>query len=98
MKFQHLILAAGISLAVASCGSSKQMNSDYSTANAAIVVPASTQTAFITRYPTATSVQWYGYNDVAVPIDWELTDWPVMDANDYVVTYTMNGNKYYSWY
>jgi uncharacterized membrane protein YkoI len=33
-----------------------------------------------------------------LPIDWELAGWPSMDQGDYVVTYTLNNDKYYTWY
>jgi hypothetical protein len=99
MKLQHLILAGGIAL-FASCDSPSNIQSDYATTNASttIVVPATTQTAFVTRYPTATNVEWLMYNDVAVPIEWDLTDWPVLDNNDYVVRYNIDNTPYYTWY
>jgi len=96
MKLSHLILAAGLITIGAGCGSSSNMSSGYS--STAVVVPATTQSEFMLRYPTATSIEWARYNDVAVPIEWELTDWVVLDDNDYVVRYTMDNNNYYSWY
>jgi hypothetical protein len=96
MKLNHVILAAGILVFGAGCGSSSNMSSGYS--STAVVVPATTQTEFQLRYPTATNIEWARYNDVAVPIDWDLTDWVVLDDNDYVVRYTMDNNNYYSWY
>ena len=38
------------------------------------------------------------YDATVLPIDWELTGWPTMDQSDYVVTFTMNGDKYYGYY
>jgi hypothetical protein len=65
---------------------------------AAFMVPSNIQTSFTTQYPQATSVTWAPYDVTVVPIDWDLTDWAVLSPRDYSVTYTMNGNKYYSWY
>jgi uncharacterized membrane protein YkoI len=31
-------------------------------------------------------------------VDWELAGWNAMDAGDYVVTFTMDGDNYYGWY
>jgi hypothetical protein len=100
MKMQHLILAAGI-VVFASCDTpSNTTSADYVTTNASttVVVPATTQTAFVTRYPTATNVEWTMYNTTPIPIDWELTGWPVLDANDYAVRYSINNTPYYAWY
>ncbi len=100
MKIQHLILAGSIVLAT-SCGSSRTTTSDmYSTSNAAIVVdvPVGIQTDFTARYPAASTVTWSRYNDVTVPIAWELTDWRVLGDRDYVVRYSMDNRNYYSWY
>lgn len=96
---QHLIAAAGILLA-GGCHTPSNLTDNYSTANAstAVIVPATTQSAFITRYPSATGVEWGRYNEVTVPIEWDLTDWPAMNAQDYVVRYNMNNNQYYAWY
>ena len=68
------------------------------TSHAAFAVPTNIQTTFTTQYPTATDVTWTPYDATVVPIDWDLTDWTVLSPKDYSVAYTMNGNKYYSWY
>jgi len=96
MKLHHLVLAAGLMTIGAGCGSSSNMSSGYS--STALVVPATTQSEFMLRYPGATSIEWARYNDVAVPIEWDLTDWAVLDNDDYVVRYTMDNNNYYAWY
>jgi hypothetical protein len=83
---------------LASCGPSYRVTDDTTTTTDTIVVPASVKTAFTTQYPNATTVVWTTYDVNAVPIDWELTGWPAMDNGDYVVTYMMNTDKYYSWY
>ena len=99
MKLQHLILAGGIAL-FASCDSPSNIQSDYATTQASttVVVPVATQGSFVTMYPSATNVEWLMYNDVAVPIEWDLTDWPALDNNDYVVRYTITDVPYYTWY
>jgi hypothetical protein len=61
-------------------------------------VPDGTRTSFNSQYPTATNVVWSGYDQVVVPIDWELSGWAPMDANDYVVQFDMDNERYYSWY
>jgi len=68
------------------------------TAHTAFSVPTNLQTSFTTQYPGATDVVWGPYDETIVPIDWDLTDWTVLTPKDYAVTYTLNGNKYYSWY
>lgn len=64
----------------------------------AFAVPPSHQSAFSTRYPGASNVQWSRYNSTDVPIDWELTDWTKLDNDDYVVRYHIGTDPYYSWY
>lgn len=66
--------------------------------NTAYDVPASLQSSFNTRYPGASTVVWSRYDATAVPIDWELSGWDAMDANDYAVTFNMGGDNYYAWY
>lgn len=66
--------------------------------HAAFAVPSNIQTTFTTQYPNATEAAWEPYNVDLVPIDWDLTDWAVLTPKDYEVTYSMNGNKYFSWY
>lgn len=66
--------------------------------HAAFAVPGNIQTTFTTQYPGATAVTWVPYNETAVPIDWDLTDWAVLSPRDYQVNYSLNGNQYYSWY
>lgn len=61
-------------------------------------VPSPYQSAFSTRYPTASNVQWSRYNSTDVPIDWELTDWAKLDNNDYVVRYNVGSEPHYAWY
>jgi len=104
MKKYFAILAAGFMLASCDTPSGITTSVDNATTDNTLVttttvtVPATTQTAFVTRYPTATNVQWKMYNENSIPIEWSLTDWPVMDDRDYVVTYRVDDNDYYAWY
>jgi hypothetical protein len=61
-------------------------------------VPVVITTTFTTQYPNATNVIWSPYDRIELPIDWEMTGWPALDTNDYVVEFDMNGQKYYAWY
>ena len=61
-------------------------------------VPSSIQGSFQAKYPDATNVTWSHYDAIKVPIDWDLTDWNVLSPNDYVVSYDMKGNRYYTYY
>jgi Protein of unknown function (DUF2874). len=95
MKLKFLIAVAAMAV-LASCGPSYRTTDE--TTVVGVDVPASIQKAFVTQYPNATVVVWSNYDATVVPIDWEMTGWPVMDQGDYVVSYTMNNDKYYSWY
>jgi hypothetical protein len=94
MKLRSLIPVAALAILV-SCGPSTYQVSDGSV----IVVPDHTRTAFVTQYPTATTVVWSSY-DASIPsvIDWELAGWPVMDESDYMVSFTMDNEPYYAYY
>src|SRR5437762_9574002 len=94
MKLKILMLAASMAL-LASCGPSYRVTNG---STVAIDVPASVRTTFTTAYPTATDVVWTMYDATVLPIDWDLTGWAAMDQSDYVVTFTMNGDKYYGYY
>lgn len=64
-----------------------------------VTVPAGTQTAFTTQYPTATNVVWSSYDTITVaPIDWEMAGWETMNADDYLVRFDMDNENYYAWY
>lgn len=99
------MLAAGMAV-LASCGPSYRTTDQPAVTKPAvgqtavgIEVPATIQKAFVTQYPNATTVVWTNYDaTTVVPIDIELTGWPAMDKSDYVVSYTMNNDKYYTWY
>jgi putative PepSY-like beta-lactamase-inhibitor len=92
MKLKILVLLAGLALMV-SCGPSYKV-----TTSNGIQVPAGTVTVFTTQYPTASNVVWSAYDVNAVPIDWELTGWPELTTDDYVVRFNMDNSDYYAWY
>jgi hypothetical protein len=95
MKLRILSLIAGLAL-ITSCGPSYEItNPDTGTA---ITVAPGTMTAFTTQYPTATRVAWTTYDPAVVPIDWELTGWPVLTTNDYAVRFNMDNSDYYAYY
>jgi len=87
-------------LAVAAMGLFASCETTYkATDTAVIVAPDGTQTAFTTRYPTATNVVWTYYDPaVVVPVDWDLAGWTVMDGSDYTVRFTMDNDDYYAFY
>jgi hypothetical protein len=92
MKLKILSLLAGLALIV-SCGPTYKVT----TSNGA-VVPAGTVTVFTTQYPTASNIVWSTYDVNAVPIDWELAGWPMLETDDYVVKFNMDNGDYYAWY
>jgi uncharacterized membrane protein YkoI len=96
MKVKILMLAAGMAV-LASCGPSYRVT-DQTTAAVTVDVPGPIQKAFTTQYPGATTVVWSAYDASLLPIDWELSGWPEMDQGDYVVTYSISSDKYYTWY
>jgi Putative beta-lactamase-inhibitor-like, PepSY-like len=55
--------------------------------------------AFELQYPSATNVVWSSYDpNVVILNDWDLAGWTVIDADDYVVQFDMDNEKYYAWY
>lgn len=98
MKFKTFIAVAAIAV-FASCSSPYKATDTTKGTTTGVVVPATTQTAFTTQYPTATNVAWTNYDAaVTVPIDWEMAGWTTMDANDFLVRFDMDNEKYYAWY
>lgn len=98
MKLKNYLMAAGVVAILASCGGSRYQATDQTTI---VAVPTHMQTAFANEYPGATNVIWTNYNGDEVLIstlDWDLAGWPAMDADDYVVRFDMNGERYYGWY
>jgi hypothetical protein len=92
MKLKAIIAVAAISF-LAACGS------PYRATEATVVVaPNATQAAFNDQYAGASDVVWLRYDAATVPIDWELTGWPTLTNEDYLVRFNLNNNSYYAWY
>jgi hypothetical protein len=96
MKGKILSFVIATSLLAASCGTTYNSTSDNAAYN--VTVPTGIRSDFAVSYPDATNVVWNRYDAATVPIDWELTGWTVLDADDYVVTFNMAGDSYYGWY
>ena len=96
MKLKFLSLVAAAALFTASCGTTYTSTSDNAAYN--VTVPADIRSSFAVAYPDATTVVWNKYDATTVPIDWEMTGWTVLDANDYAVTFNMGNDQYYAWY
>lgn len=93
MKLKAIVVAAALVL-FAACGEPYR-----ATSSSIVVVPEGIRTSFATQYPGAVNVVWLNYDPTADPmIDWDLAGWEALDASDYVVSFDMNGDKYYSWY
>lgn len=100
MKLTTLCLVA-LSLTVLSCGSSRTGTTTTTTTTAHEAhtgAPVAITTTFTSQYPTATNMVWSPYEQVVVPIDWDMAGWTIMDAGDYMVQFDMDGQKYYAWY
>jgi hypothetical protein len=94
MKLRILSLLAAAAI-ITSCSTTKTSTSE----NAAYAgMPSTIRLDFERHYPDATNVAWTNFDAAAVPIDWELTDWAVLDNDDYVVRFDMGSDNYYAWY
>jgi hypothetical protein len=105
MKIRNLILGAGILVLSSSFENSNAAVShppackqSLSPTDTIITPPATVTTSFMTRYPKASNVKWYQYKSSTVPIEWDLTGWPVLTERDYTVMYDLDNAKYYAWY
>ena len=99
MKNRLFSIAAAAAVIIAACGTPQNTTTISSTSsNPAYSIPDNLQTSFTTQYPNATNITWAAYDVAVVPIDWEMTGWQALDADDYAVTYTMGNTTYYSWY
>ncbi len=86
-------------LAVAVIGLFAACSSTYRATDTGFVVSTDASNAFNTQYPTASNIVWSAYDpNVVVLSDWDMSGWTVIDANDYVVQFDMDGEKYYAWY
>ena len=96
MKSKIMSLVVAAALLVSSCGTTRTSTSSNAAYN--VQVPAGIQSTFATQFPDATNIVWDRYDGNTVPIDWELTDWSALDTDDYVVTFNVGKEKFYSWY
>ena len=92
-KFLALLAAAFF---LFSCGTTYNSTSDNAAYN--VEIPVGIKSSFRAQYPDATNIVWSNYDAANVPIDWELNGWTPLQSNDYVATFVMGGDKYYSWY
>ena len=92
MKLRELIAGAAL-LLFAACGTT------YEATDTNSVAPASVRASFSTQYPEATNVVWANYDaTMAVPLEWDLTGWPMLESDDYVVQFNLDNENYYAWY
>ena len=109
VKNRILALAVVASALWASCnqaGSSKD-NPDSTSVSSqtetrrtkTVEVPEATRTSFEAKYPQANNVSWdYPEPVIVAPVEWEWTDWPTIDSNDYIARFRLNDNDYWVWY
>jgi hypothetical protein len=92
MKFKTF-LAVAVIAAFTACSTT------YRATDTGMLISTEATTAFDMKYPTATNIVWNSYDPNTVIVhEWDLADWAVIDANDYVVQFDMDGEKYYAWY
>ena len=92
MKLKIFIAMAVIALFTA-------CSSTYRATDSGVVISTDATKAFDLQYPTATNVVWSSYDpNVVILNDWELAGWTVIDADDYVVQFDMDNEKYHAWY
>lgn len=86
-------------LAVAVIAIFTACSSTYRATDTGFVVSTDASNAFNTQYPNATNIVWSAYDpNVVIINDWDMAGWTVIDADDYVVQFDMDGEKYYAWY
>ena len=74
-------------------------SSTYRATDSGVIISSDATKAFDLQYPTATNVVWSSYDpNVVILNDWELAGWTVIDADDYVVQFDMDNEKYHAWY
>ena len=92
MKLRMFIAVAVIALFTA-------CSSTYRATYSGVIISSDATKAFDLQYPTATNVVWSSYDpNVVILNDWELAGWTVIDADDYVVQFDMDNEKYHAWY
>lgn len=95
MKLKIMSLVAAASL-LFSCGTTYKSTSDNAAYN--VTVPTGIRSNFAVQYPDAKNIVWNRFDVNTVPIDWEMTGWTALDAEDYTVGFNMGTDKYYAWY
>lgn len=92
MKLKTLLAVAGVGI-FAACSTS------YRATDTGMVISSDATRAFDLQYPNAANVRWSMYDpNVLVLNDWNMTGWSAIDANDYVVQFDNEGERYYAWY
>jgi len=92
MKLKTFLTAAVITVFTA-------CSTTYRATDTDVLISAEATKAFDLQYPTANNIIWTSYNPGTVIInDWDLGDWAYVDADDYMVEFDMDGEKYYAWY
>ncbi|HET9745906.1 MAG TPA: hypothetical protein VFP97_09345 [Chitinophagaceae bacterium] len=85
--------------AVAVIGLFTACSTTYRATDTGVVISSDAARAFDLQYPNATNVTWSMYDpDVIILNDWDLTGWTVIDTDDYVVQFDMDGERFYAWY
>lgn len=86
-------------LAVAVVGLFTACSTTYRATDTGVVISTDAASAFDLQYPNATNVTWSMYDpDVVILNDWDMAGWTVIDTDDYVVQFDMDGEKYHAWY
>ena len=86
-------------LAVAVIGIFTACSTTYRATDTGVVISSDAARAFDLQYPNAANVTWSMYNpDVIILNDWDLAGWTAIDADDYVVQFDMDGERFYAWY
>ena len=86
-------------IAVAVIGLFTACSSTYRATDTGVIISTDATRAFELQYPTAGNVVWNSYDpNVVILNDWDLAGWTVIDADDYVVQFDMDNEKYYAWY
>ena len=86
-------------IAVSVIGLFTACSSTYRATDTGVVISTDATRAFQLQYPTAANVVWSSYDpNVVILNDWDLAGWTVIDADDYVVQFDMDNEKYYAWY
>ena len=92
MKLKTFLAVAVIALFTA-------CSTTYRASDTGVIISSDATRAFNQQYPTAANVVWNSYNPNLVIInDWDMAGWTVVDADDYVVQFEMDGERYYAWY